>query len=239
MQEPLVNQPLTSSVQSPSSPPSVSNSSSAQSFPPSPSIPPQTPPSTLQPPQNPPNPNPPQSNTQPPYQKRFVNSKSIMVTLIIILIVFVISSYFNKLNKIKNIMKQVNNQQENNSQNLQNPEQAPDYEQSVEDYKKLVENIQQSKTTMPIYPGSRQIDNVVYAVKADSRDVAYFYIDEFKKLGFEVSRADVDKQIEVMMKWAKPEERAIIIGKDEANFVQIGMTKDKNEEISYAIVAGY
>ncbi len=94
---------------------------------------------------------------------------------------------------------------------------------------------------IPIYPGSRKIEEVdmgpdgkasTYMVKAEPKDVIYFYVDELKKLGLDTSREAVDQQL---LYTSMADEPQVIIG-DEKRFVQVAGKKDKNGEVGYAIM---
>lgn len=95
---------------------------------------------------------------------------------------------------------------------------------------------------IPTYPGSRKTEEIgvdpgvkayIYMVKAEPKDVAYFYVDELKKLGLNTSREMVDQQFGMLSMTQVP---FVTIG-DKTTFVQVGTQKDESGEVGYQIVA--
>ena len=95
---------------------------------------------------------------------------------------------------------------------------------------------------IPIYPGSRKVEQIdmvdpegkalIYAVKAEPRDIAYFYVDELKKLGEDVNREFADQQI----KYGSMTPGSPIMMAGEWWTIQIGTQKDENGEIVYQVI---
>lgn len=106
-------------------------------------------------------------------------------------------------------------------------------------------------TNLPIYPGSQQKYDVIdtgsiagkvytFAVATEPKEIAYFYVDELKKLGVSVTREWIDEQLSGYLKTSEIifVNEKVVKGppRKDVISVQIGTQKNNQGLVEYQIV---